>query len=148
MNAWILLKGLETLDIRVAHQSKSAETIAKALEGNPKLSQVLYPTLKSFPQHELAARQMSSGGTMVAFSVKGGKPAAFNFLNALSLVLISNNLGDSKSLATHPATTTHQRLTPAQRAAQGIDDGLIRVSIGLEDPRDILEDIERALSLA
>jgi O-succinylhomoserine sulfhydrylase len=148
MNAWILLKGLETLDIRVAHQSKSAETIAKALEGNPKLSQVLYPTLKSFPQHELAARQMSSGGTMVAFSLKGGKPAAFNFLNALSLVLISNNLGDSKSLATHPATTTHQRLTPVQRAAQGIDDGLIRVSIGLEDPRDILEDIERALSLA
>jgi O-succinylhomoserine sulfhydrylase len=148
MNAWILLKGLETLDIRVAHQSKSAETIAKALEGNPKLSQVLYPTLKSFPQHELATKQMSSGGTMVAFSLKGGKQAAFNFLNALSLILISNNLGDSKSLATHPATTTHQRLAPAQRAGQGIDDGLIRVSIGLEDPRDILEDIERALSLA
>ena len=85
---------------------------------------------------------------MVAFSLKGGKPAAFNFLNALSLVLISNNLGDAKSLATHPATTTQQRLGPAQRAVQGIDDGLIRASIGLEDPRDILEDIERALSLA
>ena len=109
---------------------------------------MLYPTLQSFPQRELAARQMSSGGTMVAFSLKGGKQAAFNFLNALSLVLISNNLGDAKSLATHPMTTTHQRLTPEQRLAQGIDDGLVRVSVGLEDPRDLLEDIERALSLA
>jgi O-succinylhomoserine sulfhydrylase len=148
MNAWILLKGLETLDIRVAHQSKSAETIARTLEGNSKLSQVLYPTLDSFPQRALAAKQMSSGGTMVAFSLKGGKTAAFNFLNALNLVLISNNLGDSKSLATHPATTTHQRLTPEQRSVQGIDDGLVRVSIGLEDPRDLIDDIERALSLA
>ena len=148
MNAWILLKGLETLELRVEHQSRSAETIAKALEGNPKLAQVLYPTLKSFPQRELAAKQMSSGGTMVAFSLKGGKPAAFNFLNALGLVLISNNLGDSKSLATHPATTTHQRLTPEQRKVQGIDDGLVRVSVGLEDVRDLIEDIERALGLA
>jgi O-succinylhomoserine sulfhydrylase len=148
MNAWILLKGLETLDIRVAHQSKSAETIARTLEGNPKLAQVLYPTLESFPQRALAAKQMSSGGTMVAFSLKGGKTAAFNFLNALGLILISNNLGDAKSLATHPATTTHQRLTPEQRVVQGIDDGLVRVSIGLEDPRDLIEDIERALSLA
>jgi O-succinylhomoserine sulfhydrylase len=148
MNAWILLKGLETLELRVAHQSKSAETIARTLEGHAKLSQVLYPTLQSFPQRELAERQMNGGGTMVGFSLKGGKPAAFNFLNALSLILISNNLGDAKSLATHPATTTHQRLAPEQRAKQGIDDGLIRVSVGLEDVRDILDDIERALSLA
>ncbi|HVO03706.1 MAG TPA: O-succinylhomoserine sulfhydrylase [Candidatus Cybelea sp.] len=148
MNAWILLKGLETLELRVRHQSASAATIATAIEGNPNLSQVLYPTLNSFPQRDLAARQMDGGGTMVAFSLKDGKRAAFNFLNALNLVLISNNLGDSKSLATHPATTTHQRLTPEQRAQQGIDDGMIRVSVGLEDPRDLIEDIERALKLA
>jgi O-succinylhomoserine sulfhydrylase len=148
MNAWILLKGLETLELRVSHQSKSAETVARALSAHPKLSRVLYPTLDGFPQLDLAKRQMSGGGTMVAFSLKGGKAAAFRFLNALSLVLISNNLGDSKSLATHPATTTHQRLTPEQRAGQGIDDGLIRVSVGLEDPLDLLEDIELALGAA
>jgi O-succinylhomoserine sulfhydrylase len=148
MNAWVLLKGLETLELRVTRQSASAETIARKLAGNPKLSQVLYPTLEGFPQRELAARQMNGGGTMVAFSLKGGKPAAFKFLNALELVLISNNLGDSKSLATHPATTTHQRLTPEQRSVQGIDDGLIRVSVGLEDPADLIEDLERALAAA
>ena len=148
MNAWILLKGLETLELRVAHQSKSAETIARRLAGNPKLSQVLYPTLDGFPQAELARRQMQGGGTMVGFSLKGGKAAAFKFLNALELVLISNNLGDSKSLATHPATTTHQRLTAPQRQQQGIDDGLIRVSVGLEDPEDLIADIEQALGAA
>jgi O-succinylhomoserine sulfhydrylase len=148
MNAWVLLKGLETLELRVTRQSASAETIARKLSGNPKLAQVLYPTLEGFPQRELAQQQMNGGGTMVAFSLKGGKPAAFKFLNALDLVLISNNLGDSKSLATHPATTTHQRLTPDQRKVQGIDDGLIRVSIGLEDPQDLIEDLEKALAAA
>jgi O-succinylhomoserine sulfhydrylase len=148
MNAWVLLKGLETLELRVTRQAASAETIARKLSGNPKFSQVLYPTLDGFPQRELAQRQMNGGGTMVAFSLKGGKPAAFKFLNALDLVLISNNLGDSKSLATHPATTTHQRLTPEQRTVQGIDDGLIRISVGLEDPQDLIEDLEKALAAA
>jgi O-succinylhomoserine sulfhydrylase len=148
MNAWVLLKGLETLELRVTRQAASAETIARKLSGNPKLSQVLYPTLEGFPQRALAQRQMDGGGTMVAFSLKGDKPAAFKFLNALDLVLISNNLGDSKSLATHPATTTHQRLTPEQRKGQGIDDGLIRISVGLEDPQDLIEDLEKALAAA
>jgi len=148
MNAWVLLKGLETLELRVTRQAATAETIARKLAGHAKLAQVLYPTLESFPQRALAQKQMSGGGTMVGFTLKGGKAAAFKFLNALELVLISNNLGDSKSLATHPMTTTHQRLTAEQRAAQGIDDGLIRVSIGLEDPTDLIEDIEKALAAA
>jgi O-succinylhomoserine sulfhydrylase len=109
---------------------------------------VLYPSLEEFPQRALAAKQMNGGGTMVAFSLKGGKAAAFKFLNALDLILISNNLGDAKSLATHPMTTTHQRLTADQRATQGIDDGLIRVSVGLEDVTDLIEDLERALAAA
>jgi O-succinylhomoserine sulfhydrylase len=145
MNAWILLKGLETLSLRVAHQSASAERIAQVLNGHAKLERVLYPTLEGFPQAELARRQMSGGGTMVGFSLKGGKPAAFRFLNALKLALISNNLGDSKTLATHPMTTTHQRLTAEQRAQQGIDDGLIRVSVGLEDAQDLIDDLTQAL---
>jgi O-succinylhomoserine sulfhydrylase len=148
MNAWLLLKGLETLEIRVDRQSSSAERIAKALVQHKKLSQVLYPTLDQFPQRDLAKKQMKGGGTMLTISLKGGKPAAFKFLNAMELILISNNLGDSKSLATHPATSTHQRLTPEQRAKQGIDDGLIRISIGLEDPEDLLEDITQALETA
>jgi O-succinylhomoserine sulfhydrylase len=148
MNAWVLLKGLETLELRVTRQAASAETIARKLSGHPKLAQVHYPTLEGFPQRELAQRQMNGGGTMVGFSLKGGKPAAFKFLNALDLVLISNNLGDAKSLATHPMTTTHQRLTPEQRAGQGIDDGLIRVSIGLEDVNDLIEDLEKGLNAA
>jgi O-succinylhomoserine sulfhydrylase len=146
MNAWVLLKGLETLELRVTRQAASAETIARKLSGHAKLGQVLYPTLEGFPQRALAQRQMNGGGTMVGFSLKGGKPAAFKFLNALELVLISNNLGDAKSLATHPMTTTHQRLTAEQRAAQGIDDGLIRISVGLEDVNDLIEDLEQALS--
>jgi O-succinylhomoserine sulfhydrylase len=145
MNAWVLLKGLETLELRVTRQAASAEAIARKLSGHAKLAQVLYPTLEGFPQRELARKQMNGGGTMVGFSLKGGKPAAFKFLNALELVLISNNLGDAKTLATHPMTTTHQRLAAEQRAAQGIDDGLIRVSVGLEDVNDLIEDLERAL---
>lgn len=148
MNAWILLKGLETLELRVQKQSADALKIAQKLQGHSKLSRVHYPTLDSHPQAELARRQMSAGGTMVGFDLAGGKASAFRFLNALKLVLISNNLGDSKSLATHPATTTHQRLTVEQRAKQGIDEGLIRLSIGLEDVDDLLDDLLEALKAA
>ena len=148
MNAWILLKGLETLELRVNKSTATAETLAKRLQDHPKLSQVLYPTLDSHPQAALARRQMTGGGTVVAFSLKNGKEAAFRFLNALQLVLISNNLGDSKSLATHPATTTHQRLTPELKLQQGIDAGLIRLSVGLEDVEDLLDDLLQALAVA
>jgi O-succinylhomoserine sulfhydrylase len=148
MNAWVLLKGLETLELRITRQAASAETIARRLSEHPKLAQVLYPTLDGFPQRALAQRQMNGGGTMVGFSLKGGKPAAFKFLNALDLLLISNNLGDAKSLVTHPATSTHQRLSPEQRKLQGIDDGLIRMSVGLEDVQDLIEDLEQALAAA
>nr|WP_298690810.1 O-succinylhomoserine sulfhydrylase [uncultured Dongia sp.] len=145
MNAWILLKGLETLDLRVGKQCESSLKIAQALKGHNKLAQVNYPTLEGFPQYELAKKQMSAGGTMLSLSLAGGKAAAFKFLNALELVLISNNLGDSKSLATHPATTTHQRLTVEQRAKQGIDEGLVRLSVGLEHADDLADDVLNAL---
>jgi len=146
MNAWLLLKGLETLELRVARHCESALRIAKFLAGQPKLGAVLYPGLKSHPQHALARRQMSAGGSLVTFDVKGGKAAAFRFLNALKLVVISNNLGDTKSLVTHPATTTHQRLTPELRAQQGIGDSMVRLSVGLEDPADIEADLAQALA--
>ena len=148
MNAWTLLKGLETLDLRVAKQCDSALKIAEALKGHGKLSDVSYPTLEGFAQLDLARKQMSAGGTMLSLSLAGGKPAAFKFLNALELVLISNNLGDSKSLATHPATTTHQRLSREQKERQGIGAGLIRLSVGLEDPADLIDDIVTALKAA
>jgi O-succinylhomoserine sulfhydrylase len=148
MNAWILLKGLETLELRVDKQAATAKTLAEKLLGHPKLSQVLYPTLDNHPQVELARRQMTAGGTVVALSLKDGKPAAFRFLNALQLVLISNNLGDSKSLATHPATSTHQRLSPELKLQQGIDSGLIRLSVGLEHVEDLLDDLLDALAVA
>ena len=151
MNAWLLLKGLETLELRVARHCESALRIAKFLAGQPKLGAVLYPGLKSHPQHALARRQMGAGGSLVTFDVKGddvkrGKAAAFRFLNALKLVVISNNLGDTKSLVTHPATTTHQRLTPELRAQQGIGDSMVRLSVGLEDPADIEADLAQALA--
>jgi O-succinylhomoserine sulfhydrylase len=148
VNAWILLKGLETLDIRMRRHCESTEKIAKALQGHAKLNDVLYPTLDSFPQVELARKQMNAGGSVISIDLKGGKEASFRFLNALKLVLISNNLGDAKSLATHPTTTTHQRLTPEQKAAQGITPGLVRLSIGLEDVADILADVKQALDAA
>jgi O-succinylhomoserine sulfhydrylase len=148
VNAWILLKGLETLELRLERQCDAAEKIAKELQGHPKLNSADYPTLPNFPQVELARRQMKSGGSMVSLDLKGGKEASFRFLNALKLVLISNNLGDSKSLATHPATTTHQRLSPEQKAAQGITPGLVRLSIGLEDVKDLLADVRQALDAA
>jgi O-succinylhomoserine sulfhydrylase len=148
MNAWILLKGLETLELRVTRQAASALTIAERLQDHAKVGHVLYPTLASHPQSALARRQMTAGGTVVAFSLKGGKESAFRFLNALQIVLISNNLGDSKSLATHPATTTHQRLSPEMKLQQGIDSGLIRLSVGLEHIDDLLDDLQQALAVA
>ena len=146
MNAWLLLKGLETMDLRVLAQCASARRLAEFLSRQDKLATVLYPGLPSHPQHDLARRQMSDGGTLVAFELAGGKPAAFRFLNALKLIAISNNLGDSKSLVTHPATTTHQRLAPEERARLGIGEGLVRLSVGLEDIADLEEDLTRALA--
>jgi O-succinylhomoserine sulfhydrylase len=144
-NAWVLLKGLETLSLRVERMSTSALVVARALEAHPKISRVLYPWLESHPQHELAKRQMYGGGTVVTFEMTGGKAEAFRMMNALEVVDISNNLGDAKSMITHPATTTHRRLSPEARLAVGITDGVCRVSVGLEDVRDLVEDLERAL---
>ncbi len=144
-NAWVLLKGLETLELRVERQCRTAAAIARLLETHPKIGRVIYPGLPSHPQYELAQRQMAAGGTLVAFDVAGDKEACFRFLDALRLVDISNNLGDSKSLVTHPATTTHSRLKPEERQALGIGDGLVRLSAGLEAEADLVADIERAL---
>ena len=144
-NAWVLLKGLETLAVRVRRQTDSAATLAVALAEHPKLSRLIYPGRPDHPQADIVAKQMRGGSTLVAFEIKGGKKAAFRFQDALTLVRISNNLGDAKSLVTHPATTTHQRLTPAQRAEIGVSDGLVRVSVGLEHPDDIVEDVLGAL---
>ncbi|HET7398687.1 MAG TPA: O-succinylhomoserine sulfhydrylase [Intrasporangium sp.] len=144
-NAWILLKGLETMSLRVERMAASALVVAKALEAHPRVTRVVHPFLPSHPQHELATRQMGAGGTVVTFELDGGKAEAFAVMNALEVVDISNNLGDSKSLITHPATTTHRRLTPEARASVGITDGVLRVSVGLEDVQDIVEDLTRAL---
>ena len=145
-NAWLLLKGLETLELRVERQCRTAAAVARYLESHPKVARVLYPGLASHPQHELARRQMQQGGSLVCFDVAGGKEACFRFVDALRLVDISNNLGDSKSLVTHPATTTHSRLKPEDRAQRGIGEGLVRFSAGLEAEADLLSDIERALT--
>ena len=147
-SAWVMLKGLETLDLRCNAQADAALTLAQALEGHPKLTRTIYPSLASHPQQALAARQMTKGGTVLSLDIKGGRDGAFRFLNALQIILISNNLGDAKSLVTHPATTTHQRLTIEQRQVLGIGDGLVRVSIGLEDVDDLLADILDALDSA
>ncbi|MBT7942239.1 MAG: O-succinylhomoserine sulfhydrylase [Alphaproteobacteria bacterium] len=144
-NAWVLLKGLETLDLRVERQSDNALNVAEFLSGHSAVTRVLYPGLKSHPQHELAMRQMSKGGTVVAFEVNGGKEVAFQVLNRLSMVDISNNLGDAKSLITHPATTTHQKLSAEEKQTLGISDGLVRLSVGLEDVEDLKEDLDQAL---
>jgi O-succinylhomoserine sulfhydrylase len=144
-NAWVLLKGLETLAVRVQRQTDTAATVAVALSEHPKITRLIYPGRPDHPQAEVAHRQMRAGSTLVAFEVEGGKVGAFRFQDALRLVKISNNLGDAKSLITHPATTTHQRLTPAARAELGISDGLVRLSLGLEHPDDICEDIMAAL---
>lgn len=144
-NAWVILKGLETMALRVAASSATAARVADYLADHPKIERVWYPSRADHPQHELAMAQMSAGGTLVAFEVKGGKAGAFALMNALKLVTISNNLGDSKSLVTHPATTTHMRIGAEERAKIGITDGVIRLSIGLEDADDLIEDFGRAL---
>ena len=144
-NAWVMLKGIETIDLRVRAQADTAATLATALQDNPKIANVIYPGLSSHPQHELAMQMTGSGGTMIAFDIAGGQEGAFRFLNALELITITNNLGDSKTLITHPGTTTHSRLSDEQKATNGITPGLVRLSVGLEDPADILADVENAL---
>lgn len=144
-NAWVLLKGLETLDLRVERHAANALKIARFLEGRPEVARVLYPGLESHPQHALAKQQMCGFGGVVAFELKGGKAAAYKLLNGLEVIDISNNLGDAKSLACHPWTTTHQRLTPEEKLAQGITEGLLRLSVGLEDADDLIDDLRLAL---
>jgi O-succinylhomoserine sulfhydrylase len=144
-NAWILLKGLETLAVRVRAQTETAAAIAEALARHPKISRLIYPGRADHPQAAVVKKQMRAGSTLVGFEVKGGKAGAFRALNALKLARISNNLGDAKSLVTHPATTTHQRLPPQARAELGISEGFIRFSAGLEHRDDLIEDFQRAL---
>jgi O-succinylhomoserine sulfhydrylase len=145
--AWLMLKGLETIDLRVRAQTASALALARALQGHPKLARVIYPGLPDHPQYALTMDQMGAGGTVLAIDA-GSQRAAFAALNALGIVIISNNLGDAKSIATHPATTTHQRLPADQKAALGITPGLIRLSVGLEDPDDLIADLMTALERA
>ena len=146
--AWVMLKGLETIDLRVRAQAASALALTDALQGHAKLKRVIYPGHSSHAQHELVARQMGKGGTVLSLDLAGGKAAAFRFLNALEIVLISNNLGDAKSIATHPATTTHQRLPDDQKSDLGITPGLIRLSVGIEDTDDLVDDVLQALAAA
>lgn len=147
-NAWVMLKGLETLSLRVERQTETAGFLADRLAGHPRLARLTYPGRADHPQRDLVERQMSGGSTMIALDLEGGRRAAFRFLNALRLVKISNNLGDAKSLATHPATTTHQRFAPEERAAMGVGEGLVRLSVGLEHRDDLMRDIARALDAA
>ncbi|CAI9120754.1 O-succinylhomoserine sulfhydrylase [Brytella acorum] len=144
-NAWVLLKGLETLPLRVDAMARNAAAVADFLADAPGIVQLRYPGRADHPQAELARRQMTNGGSMVAFEVAGGQEGAFRFLNALKLVAISNNLGDSRSLATHPATTTHMRVGAEERTRLGITDGAIRLSVGLEDAVDLIADLQRGL---
>ncbi|MGL6209920.1 MAG: O-succinylhomoserine sulfhydrylase [Paracoccaceae bacterium] len=145
--AWIMLNGMVTLDLRCRAMADSALRIATVLETMGQVGRVLYPGLASHPQHALAMAQMGSGGTLVTFDIAGGKEAAFRFLNALKIIKISNNLGDAKSIVTHPATTTHSRLPQEQKDALGITPGLIRLSVGLEDTSDLIRDLEQAFSV-
>ena len=147
-NAWVLLKGLETLHLRVRRQTETAAAVAAALADHPKITRLIYPGRPDHPQADVVRRQMSGGSTLVAFEVAGGKRGTFRFLNALKLIRITNNLGDAKSLVTHPATTTHQRLTPEARAELGITDGTVRFSAGLEHPDDVAADLQTALEQA
>jgi O-succinylhomoserine sulfhydrylase len=144
-NAWLLLKGIETLALRVTAATQSATTVADFLADHPAVTRVWYPMRADHPQQALALKQMSGGGTVVTFEVVGGKDGAFRVMNGFQLVAVSNNLGDSKSLATHPATTTHMRIGELERARLGITDGVVRVSIGLEDVEDIKDDLRQAL---
>jgi O-succinylhomoserine sulfhydrylase len=145
-NAWVLLKGLETLDLRMHQHCQSALAVARFLAEHPGVADLRYPGLASHPQHALAGRQMSAGGGIVAVRTGDGQARAFAVLNRLKLIAISNNLGDAKSLITHPATTTHQRFSAAERARLGISDDLLRLSVGLEDPADLIEDLDQALA--
>jgi O-succinylhomoserine sulfhydrylase len=145
-NAWVLLKGLETMKLRVMHQSAAALDIAAWLEGVPGVKRVLYPFLPSHPQAALARKQMAAGGTMITFEVEGGKARAFDALRRLSIIDISNNLGDAKSLITHPASTTHRNIGAEARAAMGITDGMLRLSVGLEGVDDLKRDLAQALA--
>lgn len=147
-NAWVMLKGLETLDLRCRAAADSAETIAHAVAAHSAVARAIHPGLPSHPQHNLAAAQMERPGTIMSFELKGGKAAAFRFMNKLEIIRISNNLGDAKSIATHPTTTTHQRMTEDDRQALGITPGLIRLSVGLEHADDLVRDLERALDAA
>jgi O-succinylhomoserine sulfhydrylase len=147
-NAWVLLKGLETLPLRVARQTATAGKIADLLAAHPKITRLIYPGRADHPQAATVKKQMRGGSNLIALEVAGGKPGAFRFLNALKLVRITNNLGDAKSLVTHPATTTHQRLTPQARAELGITDGIVRLSVGLEHEDDIAADLAAALEKA
>jgi len=146
-NAWVLLKGLETLDLRVRRQTETALQLCELLDSHSKVSRFLYPFHPSHPQYELARRQMTGGGTVIAFDL-GSKDAAFNVLNALKLVDISNNLGDAKSLITHPSTTTHRSVSEEERLALGLTDGWVRLSVGLESPGDLAKDLAQALDKA
>lgn len=143
--AWIMLKGLETIDLRVRAQAASATAIAKALEGHKALDRVIYPGLENHAQYDLVQAQMGAGGTVLSIDLAGGQEAAFDFLNKLEICIISNNLGDAKSIATHPATTTHQRLPDEQKVELGITPGLVRISIGIEDTDDLITDFVNAL---
>ena len=147
-NAWVMLKGLETLSVRVRQQTENAGKLADALASHTKVSRLIYPGRADHPQADVVAKQMRGGSTLVAFEIAGGKAAAFRFQDALKLVRISNNLGDAKSLITHPATTTHLRLKPEQRAELGITEGMVRLSVGLEHADDIIDDVMNALKTA
>ncbi|MFT8367583.1 MAG: O-succinylhomoserine sulfhydrylase [Acetobacter papayae] len=145
-NAWVMLKGLETLSLRVDAMTRNAAQVADYLASVPGIVTVRYPGRADHPQYALAQRQMSAGGTLVAFEVAGGREGAFAFMNALKLIAISNNLGDSRSLVTHPATTTHSKIAPEARAALGINEGTIRFSVGLEDAQDLIDDLARGFA--
>jgi O-succinylhomoserine sulfhydrylase len=145
-NAWVMLKGLETLPLRLERMCANAQQVAETLQGRNRVTRVLYPSLRSHPQYDLARRQMQGAGSVVTFELTGGQPAAHRFLNALKLIDISNNLGDAKSLATHPATTTHRAMGAEGREEIGVTDGMVRLSIGLEDPQDLVDDVTQALA--
>jgi len=143
-NAWVVMKGLETLELRAMRQSESAITVGRFLE--TRVPKMLHPGLPSHPQHNLAAVQMKAFGPIFSFVLDGGRRQAMDLLNALELIDISNNIGDSRSLMTHPASTTHHSVGPDARAEMGVDEGMIRINIGLEDPQDLIEDVDQALA--
>ncbi|MBV9076535.1 MAG: O-succinylhomoserine sulfhydrylase [Methylobacteriaceae bacterium] len=145
-NAWVMLKSLETMPLRIERQTRSAGLLADRFADHPKVRRLTYPGRPDHPQADIIARQMTAGSTLLAIELDGGKAAAFRFMNALRIARISNNLGDAKSLVTHPATSTHQRFKPEERLAMGIDEGLVRLSVGLEHPDDLADDLERALA--